>query len=426
MSQVQKLLEQVRLPRMLRVRQRFDPGHISPEEIPARISRLLHTVPLSTGIHAGMRIALTAGSREIQNMDVILAAAVSSLRELGADPFIVPAMGSHGGASAEGQRALLSGYRITEESCGCPILSSMETVCAGRAPDGRPVFLDRTAAEADGILLINRIKAHTGFRGRYESGLLKMMVIGLGKQAGAESCHHGGFGHMAENLERFGRVILENAPILGGIAILENAFDQTARLVGLGRDELLTREPLLLELAKAMMPQILLPECDVLIVDEIGKNFSGTGMDPNVTGRHLTPYCSGGLRSQSLVVLRISPKSHRNGYGIGAADCITEALRRELDLEAMYVNGLTCNLLGPCAIPPVFENDRLAIQAGVSLCQGFGPEGPRVIRIANTLSLGEIMVSENYQKAIQNNPRLEILDGPLSLEFDSNGTLAPL
>ena len=146
MSQVQKLLEQVRLPRMFRVRQRFDPGHIPPEDIPVHISRLLHTAPLSTGIHAGMRIALTAGSREIQNMDVILAAAVSSLRELGADPFIVPAMGSHGGASAEGQRALLAGYRITEEACGCPILSSMETVCAGRAPDGRPVFLDRTAA----------------------------------------------------------------------------------------------------------------------------------------------------------------------------------------------------------------------------------------------------------------------------------------
>ncbi len=311
-----------------------------------------------------MRVALTAGSREICNMDEILAAAVECLKEQGARPFIVPAMGSHGGATAEGQRELLASYQITEERCGCPILSSMETVPIGSTPDGQTVFLDRYAAEADGILVVNRMKAHTGFRGRYESGILKMMVIGLGKQTGAEACHRRGFGHMAEDLEAFGRVVLQKAPILGAIAILENAFDETAQLVGLEPEEILEREPGLLEQAKAQMPQILLPECDVLIVDEIGKNYSGTGMDPNVTGRHVTPYCSGGLRVQRIVVLRMSGKSHCNGYGIGAADCTTQAVYRTLDLRAMYINGLTCGEMGPCRIPLCMGNGKACHPGG--------------------------------------------------------------
>lgn len=423
MSQLSALLESTSLPPMLRVRQQFDRTSISPCELPGILSRLLRTGPLSARIRPGMRIALTAGSREIRNMAEILASAAACLRELGAEPFIVPAMGSHGGAEAEGQRSLLAGYRITEETCGCPILSSMETVCAGAAPDGRPVYLSRDAAEADGILLINRIKPHTGFRGPYESGLVKMLVIGLGKQMGAESCHQGGFGRMAENLQLFGRILLENAPVLGGIAILENAFDQTARLIALDREELLEREPGLLEQARALMPQILLPECDVLVVDEIGKNYSGTGMDPNVTGRHLTPYCSGGLRSQAVAVLRLSPKSHHNGYGIGAADCTTTALCRDLDTEAMYINGITCGLIGPCAIPPAFASERLAIQAAVRLCQDLGPLGPRIIRIPNTLALEEIQISANCREEILAQPRLEILGDPFPWPFDSTGNL---
>lgn len=335
MDEIRTLLEGVRLPRMFRVRQIFDHTCIRREELRRTVSHLLTAEKLGKRICPGMRVALTAGSREICNMDEILAAAVECLKEQGARPFIVPAMGSHGGATAEGQRELLASYQITEERCGCPILSSMETVPIGSTPDGQTVFLDRYAAEADGILVVNRMKAHTGFRGRYESGILKMMVIGLGKQTGAEACHRRGFGHMAEDLEAFGRVVLQKAPILGAIAILENAFDETAQLVGLEPEEILEREPGLLEQAKAQMPQILLPECDVLIVDEIGKNYSGTGMDPNVTGRHVTPYCSGGLRVQRIAVLRMSGKSHCNGYGIGAADCTTQAVYRTLDLRAM-------------------------------------------------------------------------------------------
>ena len=424
MDEIRTLLEGVRLPRMFRVRQIFDHTCIRREELRRTVSHLLTAEKLGKRICPGMRVALPAGSREICNMDEILAAAVECLKEQGARPFIVPAMGSHGGATAEGQRELLASYQITEERCGCPILSSMETVPIGSTPDGQTVFLDRYAAEADGILVVNRMKAHTGFRGRYESGILKMMVIGLGKQTGAEACHRRGFGHMAEDLEAFGRVVLQKAPILGAIAILENAFDETAQLVWLEPEEILEREPGLLEQAKAQMPQILLPECDVLIVDEIGKNYSGTGMDPNVTGRHVTPYCSGGLRVQRIAVLRMSGKSHCNGYGIGAADCTTQAVYRTLDLRAMYINGLTCGEMGPCRIPCVWETEKLAIQAAVRMCEGIGRQGPRMIRIPNTLSLEKIMVSENLRAEVEKNPRLEIRGEPENFIFGEDGCLS--
>ena len=423
MENVNRLLESTEIPAMFRVRQHFDRAHLTPEQIRQIIAQLLHEGPLRRSIRPGLRIALTAGSREIRNMPEILAAAAECLRNQGAYPFIVPAMGSHGGATAEGQRALLESYHITEARCGCPILSSMEVVPIGATPDGQTVFLDKNAADADGILIINRIKAHTGFHGPYESGIMKMMAIGLGKQAGAEACHRRGFGHMAENLEAFGRVILQRAPVLGAIAILENAFDETARLVGLLPEEIPQKEPLLLKEAKDSMPKILLPSCDVLIVDEIGKNYSGTGMDPNVTGRQVTPYCSGGLRAQKVAVLRLSSKSHGNGYGIGAADCTTQAVYRSLDLNAMYINGLTCLAAGPCHIPCVFDSERLAIQAAIRMCEDLPPSGPRVIRIANTLNLETILVSENCLEEVQAHPQLEAAGAPFSLSFSPTGQL---
>ena len=425
MDEMDRLLKDVALPPMLRVRQHFDRSQITREQIPYVISKLFTSGALRGTVHPGMRIALTAGSREIKNMDIILSSVVHSLREQGAYPFIVPAMGSHGGATAQGQRELLASYHITEERCGCPILSSMETIPIGSTRDGQAVFLDRTAAQADGILAINRIKAHTGFRGKYESGIMKMLVIGLGKQKGAEACHRRGFGHMAESLETFGAVILHKAPILGSIAILENAFDETARLVGIRPEEIARLEPMLLSEAKNLMPQILLPSCDVLIVDEIGKNYSGTGMDPNVTGRHVTTYCSGGLQAQRIVVLRLSPKSHRNGYGIGAADCTTQAVFRSLDLESMYINGLTCGEMGPCRIPCVFGSEKLAIQAAVRMCETLGPAGPRIIRIPNTLHLEELLVSANYLEEVQNHPRLELVAPSHEFIFHADGNLPP-
>lgn len=300
----------------------------------------------------------------------------------------------------------------------------METVLIGQTDDGQDVYLDRYAVEADGILVLGRVKAHTGFQGRYESGIMKMMAIGLGKQKGAEACHKHGFGEMAENLELFGRAILKHAKILGAIAILENAFDQTYRLIGLSREEIPEREPELLKQAKNLMPQIRIPECDVLIVDEIGKNFSGTGMDPNVTGRHATPYSVGGFRSQQVAVLGLSEKTHRNGYGIGIANSTTQRVFHELDLESMYINGLTCLEMNCCKIPCVYDNDRLAIQACIKMCINIGPRGPRVIRIRNTLQIEEIWVSENYVDELDQIEGVSVIGPVAPMEFDKEGFLA--
>lgn len=423
MREVNRLLNDIAIPRMVRVQQLFDREHIDREQIGLVVSGILSEEKFASQIRPGMRIALPAGSREICNMDEILASVVRTLKEHGAEPFIVPAMGSHGGATAEGQTELLKGYSITEERCGCPILSSMETVLIGQTSDGQDVFLDRYATEADGILVLGRIKAHTGFHGRYESGIMKMMAIGLGKQKGADACHKHGFGKMAENLEQYGNAILKHAKILGAIAILENAFDQTYQLVGMSKEEIPEKEPELLKLSKTLMPQILLPECDVLIVDEVGKNFSGAGMDPNVTGRAVTPYASGGLRSQQIAALGLSEKTHRNGYGIGVANCTTQRVFRELDLDAMYINGLTCLAMDCCKIPCVFDNDRLAIQACIKMCENLGPQGPRVIRIKNSLQIEEIMVSENLLDEVCKTPGLSVVGEPFVLPFDDAGFL---
>ena len=418
---IRNILKDVDVPRFVRVRQHFDPSHIERKDIYTHIQTILRTPKMEKHIHKDMRIALTAGSREICNMNEILRSVVAVLHEMGAKPFIIPAMGSHGGATAEGQQQMLEGYGITEEYCGCPIVSSMETVKIGQTADGRDVFIDRNAAEADGILVIGRVKLHTDFRGRYESGIMKMMAIGLGKQKGASACHAQGFGKMAANVEAFGRTVLHNSRIAGAIAIVENAFDQTAALIGLGPDEIEDEEPKILDYARQRMPRILFPECDVLIVDEIGKNFSGTGMDPNISGRHATPYSSGGIQSQRVAVLGISEKTHSNGFGIGLADVTTYRVAEQLDREAMYVNSLTSRVLNLCSIPCTFENDRLAIQACIHTSVGIGPEGPRIVRIPNTLKLQEIMVSENYLDEISRMENDEIISEPFELPFDEDG-----
>lgn len=420
---IKNILKDVEIPRFLRVRQIFDETHIERNEIEQHIKNILPSLNLGDSIRPGMRIALTAGSREICNMNEILRSIVAELRKLGAEPFIIPAMGSHGGATAEGQRELLAGYGITEDYCRCPILSSMETVRIGQVSDGRDVFIDRHAHEADGILVIGRVKLHTDFRGRYESGIMKMMAIGLGKQKGAASCHEQGFGRMAYNVAEFGHAVLTNCRILGAIAIVENAFDKTNALIALKPEEIEDREPEILEYAKQRMPRIYFPYCDVLIVDELGKNYSGVGMDANVSGRHATKFSSGGIQSQKLAVLGMSEKTHCNGLGIGLADVTTKRVAEALDTEAMYVNGLTSRVLNTCNIPCAFDNDRLAIQACIYTSVGIGPNGPKIIRIPNTLHLQEIMVTENYADEIAGMHEIELISDPFELKFDKEGFL---
>lgn len=418
---VDNLLKDVQLPRFVRVRQKFADGHIPPEQIRETVFRELSRPEIAGTIRPGMSVCITCGSRGIDNIALITRSVVEFCRERGAEPFAIPAMGSHGGATAQGQLDVLRSFGITEETIGCPIRSSMETACIGETEDGRPVHIDHYAAAADAILLINRIKPHTSFRGTYESGLMKMMAIGLAKQKGAETCHAEGFPRMHHMVPLFGKTILKQAPIACGLAILENAFDRTAQLHALTPDEIIHREPVLLQEAARLMPSLGFDECDVLVVDEIGKNISGCGMDPNITGVFATPGMTGGINAQRRCILSLTPQTHGNGYGMGAADAITKRLFDQLDLDMIYPNSITSTSLGFSKIPLVMSSDKAAIQLCLRTCNRLDKENPRIIRIKNTLALAEFEISEALVKDLRDN--MELLSEPYYLPFDAQGNL---
>lgn len=418
-----QLLSDVRLPQFYKVRQKFDNTHMDGETIVSVLKQEFENVIFSgTDVFVrGQRIAITAGSRGVANIALILKTIVGILKAKGAQPFIVPAMGSHGGASAEGQKELLADYGITEESMGCPIYSSMEVKKIGRTADGREVFIDKTAAEADGIIVVGRIKPHTAFRGPYQSGLMKMMAIGLGKQYGASVCHAEGFQRMGYNVQAFGSAILKYANILCGVGIIENAFDETKKIRVMRREDIEAMEPELLKEAEQSMPRILFPSCDVLIVDEIGKNFSGDGMDPNVTGSFATPFATGGLHAERICLLDLSPETHGNGMGTGMASVITTRIFKQLDVNMMYINGLTCKNLNGSRIPCVMTNDKEAIQFCLKTCIQADMLYPKIIRIFNSQFVEYMWISEALAEELPEN--VEILSGPEELSFDSEGNL---
>ena len=420
---VADLVSDQTIPKMFKVKQVFPRPKIEPEEIPGIIESLLSQEKFSSKVKPGMRIAITAGSRGIANVALTTKCIADFVRSRGAHPFIVPAMGSHGGATAEGQRAILEGYGITEDYVGCPIISSMEVKKIGVNEEGMDVFIDKNAAESDGIILGCRIKPHTAFRGPYESGIMKMMAIGLGKQHGAEVCHDAGFKNMAKYVPMFGRAIIKNAPILFAVPTIENAYDETCKIIAVNADEIIEKEPPLLQEAFANMPRILVDSCDVLVVDQIGKNFSGDGMDPNITGTFCTPYATGGIRSQRVCVLDLSPETHGNGIGLGYSSATTKRVFDQLDLSSMYPNAITCTVLGGVRIPIVMESDREAIQVCIRTCNEIDKKNPRVVRIPNSLHIEHIMLSESYYEEAKNNPNLIIESEPEYLPFDEDGNL---
>lgn len=420
---VADMVKDTHVPKMFRVRQTFPRPKIEADQIPDLIKSLLSEEKFASRVKPGMRIAITAGSRGIANVALTTKCIADFVKSRGASPFIVPAMGSHGGATAEGQRAILEGYGITEEYVGCPIRSSMEVNKIGVHEEGGDVYIDKNAAEADGIILGCRVKPHTAFRGPYESGMMKMMAIGLGKQYGAEVCHEAGFKNMAKNVPLFGKCILRNTPVLFAVPTIENAFDETCRIAAVAAEEIEAREPALLREAFGYMPRILVDSCDVLIVDQIGKNFSGDGMDPNITGTFCTPYATGGIDAQRVVVLDLSPETHGNGIGLGYASATTKRVFGQLDLAAMYPNAITCTVLGGVRIPIVMESDKEAIQVCIKSCNEIDKKNPRVVRIPNSLHLEHIMLSEAYLEEAEANPDLTIESQPEDLPFDEDGNL---
>lgn len=422
---VSKLLADVRIPRMFRAEQRFPRESLQPSDIPAKIHAELSSEPFSGKIMPGMNIAITAGSRGVANVAIITRAICDFVKSRGAIPFIVPAMGSHGGATAEGQLEVLAGYGITPDSMGCEIRSSMEVVHLGVSDTGQNVYIDRNAYESDGIIVSCRLKPHNAFRGKYESGPCKMLAVGLGKQKGAEQVHGAGMGHIAENIPSIARVIIDKAPVLFALPCIENAYDETCRLEAIDAQDIMTREPELLRFAFSQMPEIIAGECDVLIVDETGKNYSGTGVDPNITGTFSTQYASGGVKVQRTCFLRLSAESHGNALGVGLADVITRKFYEAIDPEKMYPNCITSTVLASARIPCVVATDKEAIQMCLRTCAGINHERPRVIRIPNSLHIGHIMMSEAYYDDVIAGtwPGLFAENEPEDLAFDGDGNL---
>jgi len=397
---VSELLANVSIPKMFRAKQTFPRPSINTKDIPAVVRTEMSKDRVADLIKPGMSIAITAGSRGIANVDIITKAIVDFVKAKQAKPFIVPAMGSHGGATAEGQTEILAGYNITEETMGCPIKSNMATVELGTSELGKPVYMDKNAYEADGIIVSCRVKPHNAFRGPYESGFCKMMVVGLGKQPGAESVHSDGMGVIAKNLPANAKVCLAKGPILMGVATIENAYDETAKIAVVHRDDILEQEPILLKEAFANMPKLLMNEADVLVVDEIGKNYSGTGVDPNITGTFSTPFAHGGLKVQRTCFLNLSAKSHGNALGIGLASSITKKIFDAIDPAAMYPNIITNTVIKSGIIPIVMSTDKEAIQFCIRSLNGVDKEHVRVVRIPNSLHIGNIMLSEEYYKDV--------------------------
>lgn len=423
-SGLRKVLEEVELPKVLRVRQHFALDGI--QDVPALLNEKLDSETLRARIKPGMTVVLTGSSRQVANMPEVLRELASFVKKLGGKPYIIPAMGSHGGATSEGQREILISYGITEEFCGCPIFSSMETVQVGQLENGDEVRVDKFAYEADAVIVVGRIKPHTAFRGNYESGLVKMMAIGMGKQEGADSLHRSGFGVMGERLPKYAKVVFDHCSIVFGVGLIENEFDQTCRVEVLPAEEIFDREPELLRYARNRMPRLLFPETDILVVREIGKNFSGSGMDPNVTGTFGTPYASGGIKKQRTVVLDISAESHGNFIGLGKADITTKRVFDKLRTNSTYFNMLTSTVLEVGKIPMVMEDDRIALQAAVKTLTEIHKDRVRLVCIKNTLSLKEILISESLLNEACSMENVEILEEPHALVFDAAGALLNL
>ncbi|MCI9655218.1 MAG: DUF2088 domain-containing protein [Lawsonibacter sp.] len=418
---VTRLADSTVLPKMVTVRQLLDHSHIDPADLPELVRTELE--PMRGRIRPGMSVAITCGSRGVCSIAVITRAIVDFVKSCGGQPFVFPAMGSHGGATAEGQREILRGYGVTEETMDCPIRATMEVVQVGETEEGMPVFVDRYAYEADGIILCGRVKAHTAFRGPYESGILKMSVIGLGKQHGAEHVHQDGFSDLGRLLPMIARVVFDKTNILGAVAVAENAFDQTCIVEGLLKEEIFEKEPDILRRSKERLGRIFFDDIDVLVVDRLGKDISGDGMDPNITGRFAVPYMESEKKVQHIAVLDLTEETHGNCNGLGLADVTTRRLVEKIDVDCTYPNVVTSTVLCTPKIPLFAHSDRACIQIALKTCNYIDRENPRIVHIKDTMRLEEIEISQAMLEEARANEHIQILGEPHDWPFDEEGNL---
>lgn len=413
-------IDRVVLPPLITIHQIYDRQQISD---PASYLREALVRDISNPDRfRGKRIAVTVGSRGIPDLDKMVHVICDSLKNWGAEPFIVPAMGSHGGATAPGQLELLEGYHITEKTMEVPIRSSMETVQYSTL-DGIPLYCDKLAFEADGTVIFNKVKPHTEFRGDHESGLAKMIAIGLGKHKGAATFHSFGFERFPKLLPRVAEEFLAHGNISFGVGVVQNAYDYISDICVCSPEALLKTDRDLLKVAKAKLPQFKFDHIDLLIIDEIGKNISGTGCDPNVVGRNLSNTFHGMLDLKKLLIRGITPEAHHSGVGLGMADITTRACLNDVDWEVTWANVLTTGGMPGGRIPLYANNDREAILQCLATCQNNDPLRPRVVRIKNTLCMEKIQVSPAIYEDIQNKSDIELVQTAIPMEFDSKGNL---
>ena len=419
MSEINSILKDVRLPNVYKVKQKFEKEKI--DNVRGNLIKKLNAK--SWGIKKNQRIAITAGSRGISHYELLLKTIVDFVKSKGAIPFIVPAMGSHGGASAYGQEKMLKNLGIDKETMGCEIISSMEVVNIGYAHDNLPVYIDKNAYRADGIIIFNRVKMHTSFRGKYESGLIKMISIGLGKRKGADAIHAERFEHMADNILACAKVSLEKLNIIGGVCTIENGYDEVADIFVLDKNEILQKEPQILQKSKSLMPRIYLDDIDVLIVKEIGKNISGTGMDTNVIGRFHTKAASGGPNITKVGILDLSNESLGNANGVGLADFATKKLYNKINFDYTYLNALTSTEPNSIKLPMILDNDELVIKACAKTCGILDEKNIKVVIIENTKNLNELYMSKVAYDSVVEKNKVEIISNEKEISFDEEGNL---
>ena len=416
-AEIEELLGGVELPRLALVEQRIEtPPAIT--DIRAAVREALRSAELPGG-----SVAVGVGSRGVGGIREIVAALVETLKEAGASPFVVPAMGSHGASTAEGQARVLAHLGVSEEGVGCPVRATMESVGIGETPAGVEVFMDRYAYEADSVVVVNRVKPHTSFRGNVESGPTKMLAIGLGKQKGALSVHAAGWANIHETIPQAARVAVENGKVAFGLAVVENADEEPCKVAAVPAGNFEEAEAPLLEEAKRNLARLPFEELDVLVVDEIGKNISGIGADPNVTGRYHSPYASGGPKITRMAFLDLTEETGGNANGLGMADVVTERLASKVDRPATYLNSLTAAAPQSVKTPMVMPTDRAAIAAALLTCAGVSPPEARLVRIKNTLKLRRMWVSEKLLEETQGDERFRVVEEAQPPRFDEEENL---
>lgn len=403
------------LPEIVPVRQHLTTGQIG--DVAAHVRGQLQSLPLAASIRPGMRVAVGVGSRGIGCIGMVVTALVEELLALGARPYLVPAMGSHGGGTAEGQAEVLAGYGLGSERLGAPIRSNMETVQIGTTPAGMPVYCDANAVQADAIIVVNRVKPHTAFRNRWESGLFKMLAVGLGKERGAATLHSWG---IADAIPAAARVVIATLPVVAAIGIVENGQHQPAQIEAIPAAAIEAREPELLDAAWTHLPRIPLEPLDLLVLQEIGKDISGTGMDLNVVGMWRRTGGPVAPDFRAIVALDLTPNSHGNAVGVGYCDLIPQRLADKVDWPATYTNCLTAGNFNGGKQPITLPTDRAAITAALPRT---APSQARLVIARNTLDLGLLWVSTALLPDIANSPQLEPIGPAQPLTFDAAGAL---